>query len=101
MVLRTSYPFLFVGQGFGTSYKCCEGYIWFLRAPRASDKKKILDLLPRPLLLGGRIDGCFMHFGSDDRLESFVKAAYSPRYARTPFDDALEALEAIWREGGD
>src|ERR1700689_4243856 len=97
MASRVSYPFLFLGQGFGTSYKCCEGYIWFLRAPGERDKKKILALLPLPLRLGGRIEGCFMHFGSDDRLESFVKAAYCRRYAKTPFDEAVEALDAIWR----
>jgi hypothetical protein len=99
--VATSYPFFFFGQGFGTSYKCVEGYLWFERAPRTADRKRIVELLPRPVLLGARIQGCLMHFGSDDRLESFVKAAYSPKYTKMGFEKAVEALEALWSDGSE
>jgi hypothetical protein len=98
---KPRYPFVFVGEGFVTSYKCLEGYLWFEKPPNAVAQRRIVALVPRPLLLGARFAGCLMHFGSDDRLESFVKATYSPNYAKTDFDKAVETLEGFWRAGSD
>jgi hypothetical protein len=99
--VKPRYPFVFVGEGFVTSYKCLEGYLWFEKPPRPAARKRIVALVPRPLLLGARFEGCIMHFGSDDRLESFVKATYNPKYARMDFEKAVEMLEAFWRAGSD
>jgi hypothetical protein len=97
-----AYPFLFLGQGFGTSYKCLEGYLWFVAAPTAVQQKQIIALMPKPVLLGARFDTpTILHFGSDDRLPAFVRAAYNPAYAKRPFAEAVEELEEIWQADPD
>jgi hypothetical protein len=95
------YPFLFLGQGFATSRKCLEGHLWFERLPKASEQKRIVELVPLPVLLGARFQGELMHFGSDDRFELFVKAAHARKFARIPFSLAVEQLERLWLESPD
>ena len=98
---KTKYPFPFVGEGFGTSYKCLEGYVWFLSAPHKRDHRAIVELLPDPMKVCARVSGDLLHYGSDDALESRVKLRYSKAYRDRPAAEAFEELEALWQKGSD
>jgi len=93
-------PFLFVGHGFGTSYKCLECFIWFSRAPSVAQKRKIRALLPRPLTSFAKFAGDLLHFGSDDALEAYVKAAYEAPFAKKPFEAAVDEVNALAEAAG-
>jgi hypothetical protein len=94
------FPFLFIGQGFATSYKCVECYAWFVHAPTAAARKRVVAEIPRPLTSFTTWEGDVLKFGSDDLLETYVKAAYDQTYAKMPFKKAVDALEIIRQEKG-
>jgi hypothetical protein len=90
------YPFLFVGQGFSTTYKCLEGDIWFEEPPAEGVHSWIAEQIPAPLRFalsfaglarpvrathGVRFSGAILHFASDDSLEARVRVLYSRKYA--------------------
>ncbi|MBS2011761.1 MAG: hypothetical protein JST00_02510 [Deltaproteobacteria bacterium] len=95
-------PFLFLGHGFGTSYKCLECWLWFDRAPGARQQRAIAARLPAPVAVFTRFRGELLHFGSDDALEERVAAAYGEASAtrqawRRFCDDFERAMGAIHR----
>lgn len=91
---EAAHPFLFVGDGVDSSYKCLECYAWFVEAPSAAERKRILAKLPRPLTSFARFSGDLLHFGSDDLLETYVQAAYDAAHAKTPYRKAVKQLVA-------
>jgi len=99
--LKSAFPFPFIGEGFGTSYKCLEGYIWFHETPAKRDHAAILKLLPEPMRVVARVEGDLLHFGSDDALESRVKLRYSKAYQSRPPEEVFEELEELWQSGSD
>jgi hypothetical protein len=94
------YPFLFIGQGFRTSYKCLECFAWFVRAPTPDERRRVVEKIPLPLTNFVAWDGDVLKFASDDLLETYVKAAYDPTYAKMSFKKAVEALDVVAQEKG-
>jgi predicted DNA-binding WGR domain protein len=93
------FPFLFVGHGYGTSYKCLECFIAFVEAPNPKQREAIVAALPLPLRSFARFSAEVLHFGSDDGLESYIFAAYDPAYAQLPFKQALKVAPKMEAEG--
>ena len=96
---KPPYPFPFLGQGFATSYKCLEGYLWFVKPPPRKDHKRILAMLPEPVQIVARIERDLLHFGSDDALEGHVKASYNPKYRERELAESMVILEQFWDAG--
>lgn len=91
----SAFPFLFVGQGVASSYKCLECYLWFERPPNAKQRARIKAELPLPVAAFATFHGDLLHFGSHDDLEFRVKAAYEPPFATKPFKQASREVFAI------
>jgi hypothetical protein len=91
-IAKANYLFLFVGRGFRTSYKSLECFAWFVRSPSEGERKRIERKLPLPVRLFTGWDDDVLTFASDDLLETYVEAAYDPKYAKMPFRKARDAL---------
>jgi predicted DNA-binding WGR domain protein len=98
-VAAEAHPFLFVGQGLGSSYKSLECYAWFKQAPAPAVQAKIKAALPPPVTAFVKFHGDLMHFGCDDQIEIAVKAAYEPDHASKPYKRAWRDVYAIAKAG--
>lgn len=90
-------PFVFIGHGFGTSYKCLECYLWFARPVGEPSQAAIVKLLPAPVAVFARFRGELLHFGSDDALEERIVAAYRTATHDPPGDNASDPTRQEWR----
>ncbi len=90
----SDFPFLFLGQGFGESFRCLECFAWFHKAPTAAQRKTIAALIPLPVTSFVRFEGDLLNFGSADDLEVRVNARYAPENATTPYAQALREVSA-------
>lgn len=93
-------PFLFFGQGFGTSARALECYLWFANPPGERSREWMRRRLPFPVSSFARFHGEVLHFGSDDELEARISAAYHPDYAGRDPEQALDDARVEHPEPG-
>lgn len=86
---ETKDPFLFLGQGFGTSARNLECFLWFRRPPNARARARILESVPYAVAEFARFDRELLHFGSGDTFEARVIAAHHPVHAEEEPEAAL------------
>jgi hypothetical protein len=88
-----SYPFRFLGAGFGTSRKCLECQLCFVRPPSAEERATIEGLLPPALAHVKMWAPAVLNFGSDDALEYHVAGKSGKRPTRADWTVFCEEVE--------
>jgi hypothetical protein len=90
---RETHPFLFLGAGLGTTRKCLECQICFVRAPLERERAAIEGLLPPALTYTKTWAGAVLNFGSDDSLEVLVSGRQRPNPTRAEWTAFCEDVE--------